>query len=198
VPVAPEDVVTRRSVEAVVARPAEEPVVAVAAEELVVAGLRAGIADEVVAGAAVESVVAAAEELVVAGAAAEDVRALRLVGGIAGEGVVAAAPVELVVALAAGQAILVVGPRLARAHVELHGNTFRADFDLDSSFPFLRSAQLSGLSWGLSFFGTDLRSLRRAPGPLGSHDQLPDNPDTTGNSTSPEVRQSDGKTVVPD
>jgi hypothetical protein len=87
-------------------------------------------------------------------------------------------------------------PRPANAHVELHGKTLSADFDLDSSFPPLRPAQLKALTWGVSFFGTDVASVA-ASRPLTSHDQLPNNPDRSGLSVSPEVRQSDGRIVRP-
>jgi hypothetical protein len=90
------------------------------------------------------------------------------------------------------------GPLPANAHVELHGKTLVADFDLDPSFPFLRRARLSGLSWHVALSGTDLRTVAQAtPRPLHSHDQLPNNPDRTGLFTSPEIRQSDGKTITP-
>jgi hypothetical protein len=90
------------------------------------------------------------------------------------------------------------GPVPAKAHVEPHGETLVADFDLDPSFPFLRLAQLSGLSWRVALSGTDLRTVAQAnPRPLHSHDQLPSNPDRTGLSTSPQIRQSDGKTITP-
>jgi hypothetical protein len=90
------------------------------------------------------------------------------------------------------------GPTPANAHVELHGRTLRADFELDPSFPLLRPVQLKGLSWSVSFSGTDLRTLRLAtPQPLTSHDQLPDNPYLSTNSISPEIRQSDGKKITP-
>jgi hypothetical protein len=90
------------------------------------------------------------------------------------------------------------GPTPANTHVDLHGRTLRADFELDPSFPLLRPVQLKRLSWVVSFSGTDLRTLRLAtPRPLNSHDQLPDNPYLSANSISPEIRQSDGKKITP-
>lgn len=90
------------------------------------------------------------------------------------------------------------GPTPANTHVELHGRALRADFELDPSFPLLRPVQLKGLSWSVSFSGTDLRILRLAtPRPVTSHDQLPDDPYLSTSSNSPEIRQSDGTKFTP-
>ena len=88
-------------------------------------------------------------------------------------------------------------PRGANVVIEVHGNMLRVAFDLEPSFPFLRPSQLERLSWGMGFFATDLASTPGVSGYLSYHDQLPNNPDRSGNSTSPEVRQSDGKTITP-
>jgi hypothetical protein len=89
-------------------------------------------------------------------------------------------------------------PRPAGSHFELRGNTLAVDFDLDRSFPELRPNELGGLTWALSFSATDYRADDpTATGHVAFYDVLPDNPDPTAASASPEVRQSDGKAVTP-
>ena len=88
-------------------------------------------------------------------------------------------------------------PKSANVGIDVHGNTLSVDFDLDPSFPFLGPSQLKRFSWGMGLFVTDLRPTAGVSGYLSYHDQLPNNPDRSGNSTSPEVRQSDGKTITP-
>jgi hypothetical protein len=88
-------------------------------------------------------------------------------------------------------------PKRANVGIEVHGNTLSVGFDLEPSFPFLRPSQLKGLSWGIGLFVYDHSPVPGVAGSLGYHDQLPNNPDRSGNSTSPEVRQSDGKTITP-
>jgi hypothetical protein len=88
-------------------------------------------------------------------------------------------------------------PRSSNAHAELHGNTLTVDFELEQTFPYLRPRDLSKFSWGVGIFVTDLTALHGGRGHAQAHDQLPNNPDRTGNSTSPEIRQSDGKVITP-
>jgi hypothetical protein len=85
-------------------------------------------------------------------------------------------------------------PQPAATHVELRGNTLVVDFDLDGSFPSLRPAQLANLTWGLDI---SVSEYRAGGVPTNFHDQVPNNRHPDAAVPSPEVRQSDGKTVTP-
>jgi hypothetical protein len=85
-------------------------------------------------------------------------------------------------------------PQPAATHAELRGNTLVVDFDLDGSFPSLRPSQLGNLTWGLDITVSDYRA---GGVPTNLHDQVPNNPHPDAAVPSPEVRQSDGKTVTP-
>lgn len=85
-------------------------------------------------------------------------------------------------------------PLPAATHAELRGNTLVVDFDLDTSLPALRLSQLANLTWGLDVSVVDDRA---GEAPVVFHDQVPDNAHPAAAVASPEVRQSDGKTVTP-
>jgi hypothetical protein len=85
-------------------------------------------------------------------------------------------------------------PQPAATHAELRGKTLVVDFDLDEGFPSLRPSQLGNLTWGLDITVTDYRA---GGVPTNFHDQVPNNPHPDAAVPSPEVRQSDGKTVTP-
>jgi hypothetical protein len=85
-------------------------------------------------------------------------------------------------------------PQPAATHAELRGNTLVVDFDLDGSFPSLRPSELVNLTWGLDITVSDYRA---GGVPTNFHDQVPNNPHPDAAVPSPEVRQSDGKTVTP-
>jgi hypothetical protein len=85
-------------------------------------------------------------------------------------------------------------PQPAATQAELRGNTLVVAFDLDGSFPSLRPAQLANLTWGLDITVTEYRA---GGVPTNFHDQVPNNPHPDAAVPSPEVRQSDGKTVTP-
>ncbi len=87
--------------------------------------------------------------------------------------------------------------RPAHAHVEVRTNTLSADFDLERDFPSLRPAQLNKLTWRVTSLGSDLGGRRPATVHPSSYDELPNNADAASNVVSPEVRQSDGKTITP-
>jgi hypothetical protein len=90
-----------------------------------------------------------------------------------------------------------VSPRPANAHVELRGNTLRAAFDLDSSFPLLRPAELNRLTWRIGVLSTDVPSRPEGEAPLDAFDQLPNVRDKSSTSLPGEIRQSNGRTVEP-
>ena len=89
-------------------------------------------------------------------------------------------------------------PLPAGSHFELHGNTLAVEFELEPGFPDIGPAQLSSLAWALSFNIIDYRSNDpSATTHVGFYDVVPNNPDGSGASVAPAIRQSDGKAITP-
>jgi hypothetical protein len=84
-------------------------------------------------------------------------------------------------------------PQPSATHAELRGNTLLVDFDLDSGFPPLVPSQLGNLTWGL---GVTVGQYRPGATPTLFFDQVPNDPNAGAPVATPEVRQSDGKTVA--
>jgi len=84
-------------------------------------------------------------------------------------------------------------PQPSATHAELRGNTLLVDFDLDSGFPPLAASRLANVTWGLS---VTVARYRAGAAPTLYFDQVPNDPNAGAPVATPEVRQSDDKTVA--